>query len=170
MSLRCRPIMKWVKQSGPRNRGWDCSSSIFSSERNYHNYHNYPRNTLTFYLTQKSQISQKSFPFFCFISVSSVIKNILFNLKLIWSISARLRASLPLIACGDVVMDPLRGDIIQNLIQNLTKFLFRFVSERNYHNYHNYPRNNILTFLSHTESTEITEIFRYSVLFPFLPL
>jgi hypothetical protein len=49
--------------------------------------------------------------------------------------SARSRASLPFIACGDVVMDPLRGEIIHNLIQNYTKTLFR-----------------------------------YSVLFPFLPL
>ena len=43
-------------------------------------------------------------------------------------------------------MDPLRGEIVQNLIQNFTEFLFRFISERNYHNYHNYPRNNILPF------------------------
>ena len=46
-----------------------------------------------------------------------------------------------------MVIDPLRGEIIQNLIQNFTEFLFRFISERNYHNYHNYPRNNILPFL-----------------------
>ena len=48
----------------------------FTSERNYHNYHNYPRNNIL--------------PFnFRFFSGSSVIKNILFNLKLICSISTR---------------------------------------------------------------------------------
>ena len=33
----------------------------------------------------------------------------------------RAACSITLIAYGDVVMDPLRGEIIQNLIQNFTK-------------------------------------------------
>ena len=51
-----------------------CSSSIFSSERNYHNYHNYPRNIfLTFYLTQIPQTPRIFSVYFPIISVSSVI-------------------------------------------------------------------------------------------------
>ena len=66
-------------------------------------------------------------------------------------------------------MDPLRGDIIQNLIQNLTKFLFRFVSERIYHNYHNYPSNTILTFIAYGDVFYLTQKARKSQKFSVIP-
>ena len=59
-------------------------------------------------------------------------------------------------------------------IRQIRRILFRFGSERNYHNYHNYPRNIFfllspaaMWFISHRNHRNL---FRYSVLFPFLPL
>ena len=68
------------------------------------------------------------------------------------------------------LINTLRVDIIQNLIQNHTELLIRtirairgrFSSERNYHNYHNYPRN--------TNSYGIHSLFRVSDIIPFLLL
>ena len=73
---------------------------------------------LLFYLTQKSQKFSVIPFYFRFFSY----RIILFNLKLICGISARLRASLPIIACGEKL-----NIILFKILQNFFSVYFPII-------------------------------------------